>query len=312
MFEDKLAILESVFGDYVLQRQGTQAYFHCPSEECSSTKKKLNVNLYTNQFHCWVCLLSGQEIGYLILKQNRELADEWFTLNRMSVYRPPKYTTDFSSIELPDLFIPLPEGNVNSPYFKRCMKYLVKERGLTKKDIYKYNIGFVEKGEYQNYVIFPSYDSDAKLNYFVGRALYKNMRMRYKNPSADKTAIIFNEMFLDFRFPIFLVEGIFDMIKVGDNAVPLLGSSLNENYLLFTKLVMEKPPAIYLCLDKEAYDKQTRIANLLGGYGLNIYNINLNTYGDLGEIKNRKEIDSLVAGAARFGFVEKVKRSLNK
>jgi len=68
--------------------------------------------------------------------------------------------------------------------------------------------------------------------------------MKYKNPDASKD-VVFNELNIDWKDKIFLVEGVFDAIKAGTDSVPLLGSTLNENSKLFQKIV-ENDTAIYL------------------------------------------------------------------
>ena len=44
---------------------------------------------------------------------------------------------------------------------------------------------------YDNRIIIPSYDSDGKLNYFVGRDI-DNSKLKYKNPPVSKDVIDLN------------------------------------------------------------------------------------------------------------------------
>ena len=44
---------------------------------------------------------------------------------------------------------------------------------------------------------------------------------------------LFNEITLDWKKPITLVEGPVEIFNAGDNSTCILGSSLNENYILF-------------------------------------------------------------------------------
>ena len=76
------------------------------------------------------------------------------------------------------------------------MKY-IKNRGITNKDIIKYNIGYCEDGEYRNRIIIPSYDSNGNLNYFVGRDFYDS-KLKYKNPKVSKDIIGF-DLFINWR-----------------------------------------------------------------------------------------------------------------
>ena len=60
------------------------------------------------------------------------------------------------------------------------------------------------------------------------------------NPAASRN-IIFNELYLDFDKEITIVEGIFDAMKA-ENAVPILGSTLSENSVLFKKIIKYDTP----------------------------------------------------------------------
>ena len=60
--------------------------------------------------------------------------------------------------------------------------------------------------------------------------------------NSPKTNFIFNEHFVDWNKPLFLVEGVFDAIMLRRNAVPILGkrgwAALGERY----REVHEKAP----------------------------------------------------------------------
>ena len=51
------------------------------------------------------------------------------------------------------------------------------------------------------------------------------------NPEASRD-IVFNQLYLDFDEDLTIVEGVFDAIIAGPNAVPILGSTLNEDSAL--------------------------------------------------------------------------------
>jgi len=296
MFEDKISLLESVLGEATIRRHGTQAYFHCPF--CNHYKKKLNVNLETGQYHCWVCNESNGSAAYLLGRFDRNLIFQWKelqgdkSLDRLVIsYK----------ILLPDGFIRLASAiDKDCPYYKRSIRYLLDERGLVIKDLEKFNVGYVRDGPYSNYVIFPSYDAQGDLNYFVARAVYKNMNLKYKNPLIDKTSIIFNELFIDFSQPIVLVEGVFDAIIGGDNFIPILGNSISEDSRLLARLIEEKP-IVYIALDDDAYNYQTRIASSLYQYGIRVYSVYLDVgVKDIGSMKDRERVKRLIPSAVPY------------
>jgi DNA primase len=69
-------------------------------------------------------------------------------------------------------------------------------------------------------------------------------------------------MSLDFTRPVIVCEGPFDALKCGDNAVPLLGSSLDESHIIFDALVRNGSTVIIM-LDADARRKALRIAERL-------------------------------------------------
>ena len=160
-----------------------------------------------------------------------------------------------------------------------AIRYLL-ERGVEKNDILKYMMMVCQKGDYFSRIIIPSFDINGDLNYFVARTFNPNYSP-YKNPSIEKSRIIWNELFLDFTRPMVIVEGVFDAIQAGDNAVPLLGSSLNENHLLFQRIV-DNGTQISLALDKDAKEKQFHIARKLLKYGIDVSIIDIGDKKDIG------------------------------
>jgi hypothetical protein len=67
--------------------------------------------------------------------------------------------------------------------------FYLSQRGITIKQIVKYNIGYCKDGLYSRRVIIPSYNSDGQLNYFVSRSYYPDEKMKYKNPPISKNVI---------------------------------------------------------------------------------------------------------------------------
>jgi DNA primase len=163
---------------------------------------------------------------------------------------------------------------------KGPLKYL-SERGITKKDILRWKIGYCSDGEYANRVIIPSFNKDGYVNYFVARSWIDEFP-RYKNPQASKN-IIFNELFVDWTKPIILTEGVFDAVKAG-NAIPLLGSTMKENSKVFQEIVKREIP-VYLALDPDAQKKQDWITEMLLSYDVPVYSVDVSGYKDVGEME---------------------------
>ena len=289
----KEKVLKQILGD--CYQSSDEFLFSCPF--CKHHKKKLSINIEKNVWKCWVCDKSGKTIDYLIKRfgSTQDLknwgVDKNLELEQINdlLYGKNKFVYK-ADIVLPESYQPLLVGP--KTFFKtRAIKYL-RKRGIADHDIFRLKVGVCKKGEYGNRIIVPSFNVDGDLNYFVARSLDSGY-LKYKNPKVSKNDIIFNELLLDFRKPLFIVEGIFDSIVVGKNSVPILGSTVRENSYLFQKIV-ENNTLVYIALDEDAEKKERRIINLFLSYGISVMKIDTSGYEDLAtmpkqEIKNRIE-----------------------
>jgi DNA primase len=181
-------------------------------------------------------------------------------------------------VDLPKDFKSLTHKKLDSRG-RKTAKYL-ENRGIDKKDILQWKVGYCSEGRYRDRVIFPSFNEDGNPNYFVARSITEG-DFKYLNPAASRN-IIFNELYLDFDREITIVEGIFDAMKA-QNAVPILGSTLSESSILFRKIIKNDTP-ILLALDKDAKWKALKIKRLLLKYGIEVRELDLEEYEDVGEM----------------------------
>jgi len=246
----------------------------------------MSVNIDADKFKCWVCGYSGRSIRRLIRRYGnyRSLCD-WDVLdNRVDI----SSFQDLFAEQLPEekVRVTLPKEYrtlVSEVYPLASMpvrKYL-KERGITKKDIIQWKIGYCVSGDYGGRVIIPSFDDTGSLNYFIARSYNGNWK-KYMNPPASRN-IIFNDLMIDWTEDITLVEGAFDAIKAGQNAIPLLGSQLKEDSALFQKIVKYNP-RVYLALDPDAERKSARLIKNMLTYGVELYKVEIKPYSDVGEM----------------------------
>jgi len=285
--EEKLDILKSFLSLSHISRD--ECLFYCP--HCEHHKPKLSINLEKNVYKCWVCDAKGKTIWRLVRKFG-DATDKrkWKSLEDEVDIGDSLYEKIFGtpeepvvSIELPKEFISLTNRDLLVGG-KRAKKYLL-DRGLTIRDIARWKIGYCALGEYKDRIIFPSFSEDGKLNYFVARS-YTDDWMRYKNPMVSRN-IIFNELNVDWKERVCLVEGIFDAVKAGINSIPLLGSTLSESSNLFQKII-ENDTVVYLALDSDAERKSAEIIKTFLSHGIEIYKVNVNEYEDVGSMS--KEI----------------------
>lgn len=185
---------------------------------------------------------------------------------------------------------------------KPAFSYLEK-RNVPMGYILKHKLGYCTTGDYANRIILPSFDKYGNLNFFTSRDITGASFVPYLNdktmPKGYKNSIIINELNVDLTQPVTIVEGFFDMFNSTDNTVPLCGSSLAADSLLFSELVKNESEVI-LALDPDAfYDKTLSVAKLMLSYGLNVFSVDFRPHKDLGSmikeeglfrIKNAKQI----------------------
>jgi DNA primase len=133
---------------------------------------------------------------------------------------------------------------------------------------------------------------EGDINFFVARSFANHWRA-YMNPQVPRNSMIFNELFLNFHEELVVVEGVFDAVNAGCNAVPLLGSTLSEESKLLQKIVKYDTP-VYVALDHDAEKKSIWIIKKLLQYGIEVFKVDTSGFKDVGEMNknqfnNRKQ-----------------------
>ena len=224
MINNIVYLLDKVIGSkgQKLKKQNEYMYW---SPFVSHHKPKLQINIITGKWHCWVSNAGGHNLFQLFKKVNA--TNDQFTelrgmVDETSYGYKSKEVRKEVKVELPKEFLSLVYKHP-SPVYKNAMMYLHK-RGITYEDILKYNIGYCDQGLYTNRVIIPSYDEDGQLNFFVGRDIFES-KMKYRNSPTQKDIIGF-DLFINWDEPIVLCEGPFDAIAIKRNVIPLFGKTI--------------------------------------------------------------------------------------
>jgi len=299
-----ITILDSTLGVGSSLKGNEQAH-HCPF--CNHHKKKLQVNLDTQRWHCWVCDSKGRSIYSLLRKLNVDIRD----LNKVKdVYGDePEYDSKdeyVAKLQLPSEFKQLHfKPNGFQPEYNQAINYL-KERGITQADIVKYNIGYCSDGLYFGRIIVPSYDGNGELNYFIARSYYKDEPYKYKNPPVSRDVIVFENQ-INWNEPITLVEGVFDSFSVKRNVIPLLGKFLLSK--LKNKIMEKGVTDVTIMLDSDAVDDSTKHTQWFMKNGIKVRNI-IPTDKDAGEMGFEK-VNELLKGAKETGWDDLVLSKLN-
>ena len=265
-----ITLLEKVLYKSYQMKNGEHA-FHCPF--CNHHKKKMQVNLETQKWHCWVCNKGGHKIGILLRKINTPKNIISDVLKILGDYRgvskDKEEKTEYN-VSLPQCYKPLWRKS-DDPLYKNAIHYL-KRRNIGPIDILRYSIGYCSSNGYSNRIIVPSYDCDGKLNYFIARDMFPNSKFKYKNPPMSKDTVCF-EMFINWNEPIVLCEGVFDAISIRRNVIPLLGKFPSKT--LVKRLVEKQVKKIYVALDEDARQDAIKLSKFLMDYGIETYLLNM-------------------------------------
>ena len=281
--EEKLRIAHEILGSS--RRVRDEYLFSCPY--CNHHKKKLSLNFSKGYFKCWICDTRGKNLYRIVRKfgtyQQRQ---KWLELEGRldlnefeNIFSEMNDVEEEHTIDLPDEFISLCNKHLPRSS-KRALDYLY-ERGLKKQDILYWKIGYCDTGRYGGRIIIPSFNNNGDVNYFIARSYVGHTR-KYLNPPASKD-VIFNELYADWDEPVVLVEGVFDAIVAGYNAIPVLGSTLRDTSKLFQAIAINDTP-VYLALDEDAKKKKNQIVKSMLRYDIELFDINTSGCEDVGSM----------------------------
>lgn len=266
-----ITILDEVLGVGTSLKNDEQAHY-CPF--CHHHKKKLQINLKTQYWHCWVCDAKGRKIQRLLKRlhvDSRKLKKIYEIYGDDYIVYSKDTEDEKVELRLPNEFqslLKVPKGKIN-PVYRKALQY-AKERGITKDDIRRYNIGYCDSGHYANRIIIPSYDSDNRLNYFIARSVFAEEKFKYKNPPVSKNVIIFENQ-INWNEPITLVEGVFDALAVKRNAIPILGKFVPKK--LNDAIFKNEVKGINILLDEDAQQQALQYTMQFTNQGISTKNI---------------------------------------
>ena len=273
-------ILDTILGSGRSMKNSERAHY-CPF--CHHHKKKLQVNLESQYWHCWVCDARGRSIKALLRKLN---TDNHHISKIVSIYG--EYTPKNNQKEIETVTLKLPKEfnslyikpkSVN-PIYNQAVHYL-KRRGISMDEVLKYNIGYCESGLYGGRIIIPSYTEDNELNYFVARSFYEDETMKYKLPPVTRNVIMFDNQ-INWNQPITLVEGVFDSFSVKRNVIPILGKFIPTN--LKTKIKERGVTDINILLDSDAVNDSLNHTNYFMKNNIRVKNIIPDGDSDAGDL----------------------------
>ena len=299
--EEKLSFIRGIFGKALVSNDGVNIQVKCP--ECGDgSKKKFNIRLDSDLCHCFVCGLKGKNLAYIIKKHFPRDHVEYMTrFLKVDMAFEGEVKKNDNELRLPDDFVMLVDDQVNlkDPDIKGVLSYL-KKRNITNRDMWYFKFGVSFRAGNKRRVVFPSYDSEGHLNFFTARDIDNNRFPKYLNAAVDKRQIIFNELNINWKDEITLVEGPFDLTKCNDNATCLLGSFLSRESRLFQQIIENKTPVL-LALDPDAKEKTIKIAKSLVEYDVPVRMLDHGEFEDVGNM-SKKEFEAKRTQAKPWGI----------
>jgi DNA primase len=192
-----------------------------------------------------------------------------------------------ASVALPTEYEPLWKDVGQDRLLLDAINYL-RSRGVTYKQITKYELGYCAAGKYAGRVIFPIHYARAIVG-FTGRTISKNVEPKYLNSEGEKCFYNY-EMSKDACENALLVEGPMDVLSGkralgGDcDVIGLLGSSLSDWQLML--LQRYRRLFLFMDLDQAGMKVVSTVAEL---YAKKMFVILPDTSADIGSL-SRGEI----------------------
>lgn len=279
---DKVRFYESVFGPGRMPRNCRNFDVKCPiCDPKDPDKKKLAILVADDRCHCWSCGYRSLTLAPLIKRFGTRAQLLEYRDRFMPVF--DRFWDDEDDVGakqrpvLPKDFRLLCTSRTRDPDVQAVKRYVQNDRGLTDDDLWYFKIGYSNDPRWFRRAIMPSFDKEGTLNHYVGRAIDRRVKPKYDSPEGDRRQVIFNEINIDWTTQLVICEGSFDVVKCGANAVPLLGSDINEESALFNSIVVNNTP-IALALDSDMrLTKMPRVARKLMDYAIDVVIVDVDT-----------------------------------
>ena len=287
----KIKLIECAFGSGDLEVNEKNIHVSCPAcKDSRKDKKKLYIELETGWYNCWVCNISGKKLSYLFKK----FASKYVSQCQALFGRDKTPIEDVQT----ELIVDFPDdaklvATFSSDPDARDVYSYLRKRGLSRLDMLRWRVCYSNEYMYRRKAIFPSFDAQGKINYFVVRSIDET-KYKYNNAKIPKSSIIFNEIDMDWSQPVILVEGVFDAVKCPDNTAIALGSTLPKKSELYLSLVKNQC-SVVVCFDEDAEEKSHDVCKNLKKAGCKVYKVTP-TGPDLGD-RTKKEAMQLIKTA---------------
>ena len=275
-------------------------------------ENKMGVNLSTWRTNCFRC---GEHPSPSQMIMDVEGLDTYTEL--VKLLNNGDFTEYTFREEKVDLVTPkpvyLPDGykliNFGTSQLAKTMQNYLKKRGFDLHDMAKLGVGYCNEGSLFGYIIIP-YFYQGVLRYYNARNVI-GQGPRYNNPNKDITGlgkefIIFNHDALQIYRQVYICEGAFNALTMGNRGMATMGKAISRYQI--NEILKSQVEHIIILLDPDAKDKaidlalklvnfkKVKVVFLPDGKDVNdlgrsktlqlVYNTHYQSYRELIQIKN--------------------------
>lgn len=301
--------IEEVIGQAIpLRKAGKDYRALCPFHEEKTAS--FFVSPSRQSYHCFGCGASGDVFDFVMRWNKVDFREALGILSGKSGGRSPgplpktstpvKPKTTNSSISLPRL---TPLGGSGDNH-SRPLEYL-ESRRVTPLQVAMYDIRYAASGRYRDRIVFPVHVG-GEVRGFAARAI-EDSELKYLYPKGMKKSSCLWGFDIASGFgDCVLVEGVFDALRTGFDAIAILGSFLSAGQV--SLLYGAGFRRVTVMLDSDAFENSIEICRQLESY-FDVRLVALRS-GDPGGHSHR-QLRGLIDTAPRFGSDESLKEIVN-
>lgn len=259
---------------YFVKRLNIRKYRHgwyrvpvCPY---CGRENKLGINFSMNRCNCFRCNAHPTPIQLAMDIEHFTEYSELIKLLNNGEFTELTFKEDKVEIQgRKELFLPEGFRNISKgeSQLARSMRSYIKKRGFEIERLSRQGVGYSTEGQYFGYLIIP-YTYHGVLRYYNARLVIGN-GPRYRNPDKDisglgKEFIIFNHDALEMYDSVYICEGAFNAMTMGDRAIAMMGKAVSAYQI--NELIKSPVKRFIILLDPDAKQYAINLALRLVAY----------------------------------------------
>jgi hypothetical protein len=224
----------------------------CVNPSCDDETEHLWINLEKKVYHCWKCGYKGRVINNKLilnaLKQRKY---------RQPVKRSFSSSNKEDSLKAidPSVFIPLESLRLDH----QAIQYIL-SRGITVKDCSNMGGMYCPVDRLYGRIVFPIKDGE-KIVGWQGRSVYDRIP-KYIIFGKKSLGMYNMKPLADYKKFVIIFEGIFDVLKVPDYGISILGKKLSDVQLRMISTFLQVK-TVFIMLDSDANKEELAMCNEL-------------------------------------------------